>query len=137
MEITVLLAGYVAPAEARRAAEGWGGDLYAAFERTAGAGKGEIVLAWVTAWDSENDAKEFFEAYARTLDKKCGAARQTLKDGLVLDWRGPSARREARLELRGSAVLSIEGADAAETEPLAKSFWALKRSAPKPRARQP
>ena len=40
-------------------AAGWGGDRYALYERE----RGGSLLAWVTTWDSERDAHEFFEAY--------------------------------------------------------------------------
>ena len=138
LEITVLLSGFVPQAEAREAAKGWGGDRYAALERTAGPGKGEVVLAWLTAWDTESDAGEFFQAYARALDKKSGSARAAVgppPDITFFEWRASGARREAQLERRGSAVLSVEGADAAEARRLSEIFWALKRQTPKPRQR--
>jgi hypothetical protein len=43
---------------AERAAAGWGGDRYAVFEE----GGGGLALVWKTAWDTEKDAVEFFEA---------------------------------------------------------------------------
>jgi len=135
MEITVLLAGFVPQAEARRSAAGWGGELYAAFERTAGPRRGEMALAWLTVWDTEADAAEFFESYSKALDRKCGLERRTVKAGELLDWRGPGAARESRLERRGLAVLSVEGADELETAALAAHFWSLKRSPPPPRRR--
>ena len=137
MEITVLLAGFVPAAEARRSAAGWGGEMYAAFERTAGPRKGEMALVWLTSWDTEDDAKEFFGSYAKALDGKCGVERRVVKTGELLDWRGAGAKAEARLERRGDAVLSVERADEAETAKLADYFWSLKRRAPEPRHREP
>ncbi|HMF57035.1 MAG TPA: hypothetical protein VK619_11895, partial [Pyrinomonadaceae bacterium] len=48
--------------EADHAAEGWGGDRYNVYEnqRTGG-----IVIAQMSAWDSEADAIEFYNAYAK------------------------------------------------------------------------
>lgn len=136
MEITVLLAGFVPQPEARKSAAGWGGEMYVAFERTAGSRQGEMAIVWLTVWDTEADAGEFFASYSRALDKKSGVGRRILKADALLDWRGPLARREARLERRGAAVLSLEGADEAETAKLADYVWSLKRSPPAPRQRK-
>ncbi len=48
-------------AESKRAAAGWAGDRYALYE---GPG-GQVFLAQVTAWDTETDAREFFDAYVK------------------------------------------------------------------------
>lgn len=45
-------------ARARRAAGGWGGDRYRAFEKE---GNGTVVV-WKTVWDTEQDADQFGEA---------------------------------------------------------------------------
>ncbi|HEV2761836.1 MAG TPA: hypothetical protein VGV38_02485, partial [Pyrinomonadaceae bacterium] len=51
--------------ESRNAAGGWAGDRYALYERARGGG---VVLAQMTVWDTEQDAAEFFEAYARRTE---------------------------------------------------------------------
>jgi hypothetical protein len=76
MEISVLLSGVVGGARARSAAAGWGGDRYAAYERTAGPRAESLVLCWLSVWDREMDAREFFAAYAQLLDGKCGVERK-------------------------------------------------------------
>lgn len=48
---------------AYKAAEGWGGDRFAAF-RTDG---GETALLWLSVWDDEAHAAAFFEAYEAGL----------------------------------------------------------------------
>ncbi len=45
------------------ASEGWGGDTYQLFESD----KGERILALSTVWDSQQDAREFWDAYSRAL----------------------------------------------------------------------
>jgi len=45
-------------AESNRAAAGWGGDRYEVFEGP----NGGVLLAMLTAWDTEQDAHEFFDA---------------------------------------------------------------------------
>ena len=48
---------------AAQAAAGWGGDRFAVYEKG-----GERLLAWVTEWDTEADAREFHSA-ARDLGR--------------------------------------------------------------------
>lgn len=47
------------------AAEGWDGDRLMAWRKD-----GDIMLAHMSAWDSDSDALEFFEATVRTLEKR-------------------------------------------------------------------
>ncbi len=62
--IQFLLGHTLSPEEAARAAAGWGGDRFLAFEQG-----GRLVLAWVTAWDNREEAQEFFRSYRRALEK--------------------------------------------------------------------
>src|SRR3989441_1426181 len=48
-------------AESRRAAAGWGGDRFALFQGA----RGEAMLVSLSVWDTENDAREFFDAYVK------------------------------------------------------------------------
>ena len=50
-------------AMAEQAAEGWGGDTYVVFKGPAG-----FELVWVSEWDTEKDAIEFFAAAEGTKD---------------------------------------------------------------------
>ena len=52
------------PTESRRAAAGWAGDRYAVYESS----NGQVVYVSVSAWDTENDAREFYEAYGKRTD---------------------------------------------------------------------
>jgi hypothetical protein len=49
------------PTESHRAAAGWAGDRYAVYESSTG----QVVYVSVSAWDTDNDAREFFEAYGK------------------------------------------------------------------------
>lgn len=76
-QIRILLSEKLAGRESERAAEGWGGDLYRIYETSKtgsgeSGGRGEILLAWASAWDSETDAGEFREAFARFLSARLG-----------------------------------------------------------------
>lgn len=59
---------------AKAASEGWAGDQIAGYES---AESKKILLSWVTAWDTEKDAEEFYEAYSRTIDKRYPVAERT------------------------------------------------------------
>jgi hypothetical protein len=96
-----------------QAAAGWGGDRYALYEN---AQAHETVLAQSTVWDTEGDAIEFFDAYARRTEKAHWEARvigdekstpslarrtyHSLDDHLVV------------IERRGARVNVLEGAPA-------------------------
>jgi hypothetical protein len=53
-----------APVESKRAAAGWAGDRYALYEGP----NGQVLLAQVAVWDTEADAREFFDAYVKRTE---------------------------------------------------------------------
>jgi hypothetical protein len=103
--------------ESKRAAAGWGGDRYEVYE---GPRPGEVFIVQATAWDSERDAREFFDAYAkRTESRYPGAERMDLT---VTEGGASNMKRDSRsgyswrtiegsvvVTLRGSRVLVLEG----------------------------
>lgn len=106
--------------ESEKAAAGWGGDRYAVYEGP----KGEVVLAQLTAWDSLDDAQEFFGAYVKRTEVRYGITlkgfsgpRSTLSEG---------ATREGRvaIEQNGKNVLILEGfSDKLDSWALRKAIW--------------
>lgn len=48
--------------QSREAAAGWSGDRYAVYENRK---TGEVMIAQNSVWDTEKDAQEFFDAYAK------------------------------------------------------------------------
>lgn len=60
--IRSLLAQQLDALEAQRVAAGWNGDRYHVYETGT---NGPTTLIWTTAWESEQDAGEFEEAYRR------------------------------------------------------------------------
>lgn len=56
---SVLLSQWIPPMMASSAGTGWGGDRLSYFESKS---KKSFLLHWNTRWDTENDAKEFFDA---------------------------------------------------------------------------
>ena len=63
--------------ESKQAAAGWGGDRFALYET----GKpDEMFVAQLTAWDTPQDAKEFFDAYAKRTAKRYPDAKRVEVD---------------------------------------------------------
>lgn len=89
--------------ESKRASAGWGGDRFALYET----GKpDELFVAQLTAWDTEIDAREFFDAYAQRTLKRYPEAKES-KQGERIDWETATGR--IVMELRGSRVAILEG----------------------------
>jgi hypothetical protein len=110
--------------ESTRAAEGWGGDRYAVYESKQ---TGAVMIEQMTSWDTEKDAREFFDAYARRTERRySGAELSESADGAT------SARRTWRttgegsvlLERTGARVLILEGLPQnADAKALLKNIW--------------
>ncbi|MGQ0614970.1 MAG: hypothetical protein ACT4PV_14640 [Planctomycetaceae bacterium] len=90
--ILILLTDQLAEGDQEKgkaAAAGWGGDRFAAYKTDTG----RVVLAWLTVWDSEEDAAQFQEAYTTAATAR-NAARE---------W------PEALIARRGATVVILEG----------------------------
>jgi hypothetical protein len=85
------------------AAEGWGGDRCALF---VGPQK-ESVVALKTVWDTERDAREFFDAYARRTTKRYGAEPTEVAAAGRQVWMTPAGT--VVVEQQGSSVVVLEG----------------------------
>jgi hypothetical protein len=85
------------PLRAGAIAGGWGGDRCRALARG-----DELVIVWLSAWDTERDAVEFAEAL-------------------------PALLPDGRVERRGSRVLALLGPDVAS---LAPRIWTRSRVSP-------
>lgn len=95
------------PAQSRRAAAGWGGDRFAVYEGP----KGEVLIASLSTWDTENDAREFFDAYVKRTGLRYPSARllsntqSEAPDTRVLS----TSEGEVVIALRGARVVILEG----------------------------
>jgi hypothetical protein len=112
------------PSESRRAAAGWAGDRFAIYED---AKRDQVMLAHVSAWDSENDAREFFNAYVKRTAKRYPEAtlmadNQAAGPNTFLRWQTPEGK--VAIELRGLRVVVIEGIpEGADEKGLLQSLW--------------
>ena len=81
------------PAESKRAAAGWGGDRYALYEGP----DGRVFLAQLATWDTENDAREFFDAYVKRTELRYPGARRLEPSDSEPETRNPKpATRNAK-----------------------------------------
>ena len=97
------------PAESRQAAAGWAGDRYDVYE---GAEPGQSMIAQTSVWDTETDAREFFDAYAKRTELRYPSLK------LLNDTQHPATATfktwqmdegQVIMELRGLRVTIIEG----------------------------
>lgn len=124
-----------ASAESRRAAAGWAGDRYALYE---GSKPGDVVILQLTAWDTQVDAREFFDAYAKRTWRRYPKAEATEITSAEAE-KGVNAAAQSQVnerhewqtdegrvvvELKGSRVLIIEGIpENADPKALVKASW--------------
>ena len=64
--LSLLLQEFLDETTADQGARGWDGDSIVLMENR----DGELALVLRSVWDSERDAREFFEAYGRVLERK-------------------------------------------------------------------
>lgn len=75
--VRIYLDTHVVEATSKAAAAGWDGDRYAYLKNDAGDG----LLVWESVWDSQSDAREFFEAYGAFMHEKDDGAWDLAHDG--------------------------------------------------------
>jgi hypothetical protein len=106
--------------ESKRAAEGWAGDRFVVYE---GSKPGEVFIAQLLMWDSENDAKEFFDAYAKRIEKRYPDAKalpEAAEDHQ--EWKTDTGK--VVLERKGLRVLAFEGLPLnAESKTFVRAIW--------------
>jgi hypothetical protein len=115
------------PAESRRAAAGWDGDRYAVYESP----KGEVLIASLSTWDTEDDAREFFDAYVKRTELRYPRAERLASARSSVPGSGPVTQVSWRtsegmvvIELRRSRVLALEGSYGPVSERmLIRSLW--------------
>jgi hypothetical protein len=88
------------------AAEGWGGDAFTISQSQTG----QLALSWNTAWDSENDAKEF----ASALESLKSCWKKTTAPS-----KGWSINGRHEIQRRGTVVAIVRGLSGTEGAELA------------------
>ncbi len=108
-------------------AAGWDGDRFAVFEGPAG----KLGIAWLTTWDTEEDAVDFARQYARFQTTKLGEGAESPATF------PPVIRREHAgatylVERRGQDVAVIEGFPAPATDRLLEATFRATKTEMKP-----
>ncbi|HKC65582.1 MAG TPA: DUF6782 family putative metallopeptidase [Pyrinomonadaceae bacterium] len=91
--------------ESSRAAAGWGGDRYSVYED---AKTGNVFIAQLSAWDTEQDAVEFFNAYAKRTELRYKSA-EALPAKSVDEKAWHTDEGNVIMQRRGERVLILEG----------------------------
>jgi hypothetical protein len=93
------------PVDSRRAAAGWAGDRFALYENA----KGEAVYVSVSVWDTENDAREFFDAYVKRTELRYSDAALIDSSSTDSSKRFRTSEGIVTISLERSRVLVAEG----------------------------
>jgi hypothetical protein len=95
--------------ESQKAVAGWGGDRFALYENRA---TRAVLLAQLTAWDSEADATEFFDAYVRRTERRYKDAVADTRASVPAEtrrlWR-TTGEGTVVMERHGTRVAILEG----------------------------
>lgn len=106
------------PDVSKKASAGWGGDRYALFT---GPKSSDVLVVQKTVWDSEQDAREFFDAYVTRTSKRYGVEPATPPDAERALWK--TSEGGALLKISGTTVLILEGIpDGADANALAAAL---------------
>jgi hypothetical protein len=123
MQLGVMLRHHAA----KSAAPGWDGDRYAVFEGP----KDKLGLVWLSTWDSEEDAREFLEAYVAYQSSKVGKLGKPPRPIPSSVWRNLDDALYV-VERRGSDVAVIEGFPPQPTTALLDAAFKAKKTEMKP-----
>jgi hypothetical protein len=93
------------PEESHRAAAGWAGDRTAVYESS----KGEVLYVSLSTWDTEKDAREFFDAYVKRTQLRYPGARPVPSQGSPGLQTFRTIEGITAIDLSGSRILIIEG----------------------------
>ena len=108
-------------AESKRAAAGWAGDRYALYE---GATPDDVFLTQLSLWDTENDAREFFEAYVKRTRVRYQDAREAEVTSSTDRHEWTTSEGGVAMELRGKRILILEGIPGSvEASELMRTLW--------------
>ncbi|WP_165072281.1 M4 family metallopeptidase [Paludisphaera rhizosphaerae] len=114
------------------AAAGWDGDRYAVFEGP----DAKLGLVWMTTWDSEDDAQQFAEAYARYQTSRMGDKKFQPVEVPRSLWRAVDDVTWI-VDRRGSDVVVVEGFPPSTSSPLVESAFKSAKTEMKPTPREP
>jgi len=123
LTVRILFEAFLDPERAVQVASGWDGDRFIAYE------KGDALhIIWVSAWDGEAAAREFFAAEREVLAHKFPQS-TVHAEGQRISATGPEPYF---LERRGDKVLVVLGIPATEAAQRVAGVWAKTTFTPEP-----
>lgn len=116
-DVRLILDQYLPQRDAEEAAEGWDGGRFAAVEGAAG-----VVVASLTAWDSNAEASEAEDVFVRWLPQRYGrrGAAKRIEGSSGHGWDGPGGA--AQIVRDGARLLIIAGPDFDSVDRARRSF---------------
>jgi len=106
-------------------AAGWDGDCYACYEQT---DTGRLFLAWISTWDSEADAREFFDVYRTALQKKYPDAVLTDSDVSGVWTYRTKKHGYVTIQRKGKDVLVLDGCPSGRLPAVRALAWRAERA---------
>jgi hypothetical protein len=116
--IQILLSRTLSKQEAEQAAAGWAGDSFLAFQQGE-----EMVLAWTTAWENQEEAAEFFRSYRKALERGHGISLEAAGKETDTLKSPPRSSRPIFLQLRDNFVFFLDGISHPRSGELAEALW--------------
>lgn len=98
--------------QSREAAAGWNGDRYAVYENRK---TGEVMIGQNSIWDTDKDAREFFDAYVKRTELRYKNAKAMVDSSIPQTLRGDALRMwqtnegAVMMQRDGTHVLILEG----------------------------
>ncbi|MFA5794384.1 MAG: hypothetical protein WC980_04875 [Candidatus Brocadiia bacterium] len=118
--VELLLRQFLPTLKTERIAEGWGGDEFAVWENKA---SGQLLLAWFTNWDTVRDAKDFFIAYNKLINRKYKGLESLKKEPTLRTWKEAGKDSFIFLERQEQDVLIVEGVPQELLEAFTGTVW--------------
>jgi hypothetical protein len=108
------------PVDSKRAAAGWAGDRYAVYESS----RGQVVYVSVSVWDTEKDARDFYDAYVKRSRMRYPNANNSADTSTL--WSARTTEGNVSVELRGKRIVVIEGLpQSTQSRSILRSLWAV------------
>ncbi len=117
LDVRLLMQDYLGADAAERISSGWDGDRLFIFSH---ATSGEVMIVWVSVWDTPAEAAEFATGYTAVLTKRYGPVAGT--DSAIPVWH--TSAGEVSLEQRNHWVVVVDALPASVRARVARRVWA-------------
>jgi len=125
--IRVLLRRNLPEDEADQAAAGWAGDRLLAFQK-----EQKLVLGWITAWDSREDAVQFYRSYRQALESQYDLSLKPVPGGADSLTAPPQSTTPLLLQLKKNLVFFLDGVSWPRSREIAEEVWKEMETGPEP-----